>query len=64
MFIVSGCVATWQCSRPRDSTIVDIVMYKVAINMNLEAALEMDECDDLPVGEVLCQIPKEWEQNF
>jgi len=63
MFSVSGRVATWQRSRLRDSTIADIVMYKAAINIK-EAALEMEEWDDLPVDEVIGQIPMEWEQDF
>ena len=63
MFSVSGRVATWQRSRLRDTTIADIMMYKSALNFN-DATAVLDECDELPVPEVVGRIPPEWENDW
>jgi len=67
MFSATGRIATWQRSRLRDSTIMDIMMYKAALNLMdfMESELEEDpEWDDLPVPKRVGKIPAEWEQDW
>ena len=45
------------------STIVDIMMYKAATNLE-DVALELNEEEDYLVPEMLSKIPVEWEQDW
>ena len=64
MFSISGCIATWQRSRLRDSTISDLMMYKAALNLREFVLPELEEEEDYPVNEVVGNIPAELEQDW
>ena len=51
MFRVSRCIATWQRSCLRDSTILDLMMYKMAMNLR-DVLPEVEDEEDFPVLEV------------
>ena len=62
MFSVSEGIATWQRSCLRDSTISDLMMYKMAMNLR-DVLPEVEDEEDFPVLEVISKIPPEWEQD-
>ena len=63
MFSISGRMANWQKSRRRDSTTLDLMMYKAAMNLR-DVLPEVEDAEDFPVLEVVSKIPPEWEQDW
>jgi hypothetical protein len=65
-FSISGRIATWQRNRLNSSTIADAMFYKGALKRH-GAALQnskVDENHDLPVPEMIGEVPREWQDKW